>query len=97
MPINIKYSLETDTKQFSFNLFQEIEQLERYNDIMFINCKYNKLTSLPEHLPNSLQILDCSNNNLTSLPENLLNSLQKLLCSDNKLTSLPENLPYSLQ
>jgi len=92
MPINIKYSLET--KKISYNSFQEIEQLERYNDIVFINCSHNKLTSLPD-LPNSLQKLWCQNNQLTLLPD-LPDSLQELNCRNNKLTLLPD-LPDSLQ
>jgi Leucine-rich repeat (LRR) protein len=97
MPFSIKYSLETDTKKFSYNSFHEIEQLERYNDIMFIDCSSNELTSLPEHLPDSLQKLDCGSNELTSLPEHLPDSLQEFWCINNKLTSLPEHLPDSLQ
>ena len=80
MPITIKYSLEIDTKSFHYNSFQEIEQLERYNDIMYIDCCNNELTSLPEHLPNSLQKLDCGSNESTSLPEHLPDSLQKFWC-----------------
>ena len=94
MPISIKYSLEP--KKFRYNSFQDIEQLDRYNDIVYIDCSWNQLTSLPEYLPNSLQKLYCFRNELTSLP-NLPNSLQKIECDDNQLTSLPEHLPNSLQ
>ena len=97
MPINIKYSLGTYATQFCHNPFQEIKQLEHYNDIVYINCSYNELTSLPEHLPHSLQELYCGWNKLTSLPEHLPESLQTLYCSGNQLTSLPEHLPNSSQ
>ena len=59
-------------------------------------CGLN-LTSLPEHLPDSLQKLNVNENALTSLPKNLPDSLRQLLAVDNALTSLPEHLPASLQ
>ena len=95
MPIRIKYSFAGEF--IGYASFQEIKQLEHYNEIVYIDCSCNKLTSLPEHLPNSLQKLDCALNKLTSLPEHLPNSLQELNFYGNKLTSLPEHLPYSLK
>ena len=55
------------------------------------------LTSLPEHLPASLQKLNVCINELASLPENLPSSLQELDVSGNELTRLPEHLPSSLR
>jgi hypothetical protein len=67
-----------------------------YDQITFLSCDNNQLTSLEgiENLVN-LKILDCWNNQLTSLEgiENLVN-LEALSCSNNQLTSLEgiENL-----
>ena len=93
MAIKIKYSLEEPEKTYSS--FRKLKQLGNYNEIVFLDCSDNELTSLPDHLPHSLQELYFSDNKFTSLPD-LPNSLQKLYCSNNRLTSLPE-LPNSLQ
>ena len=92
MAIKIRYS---DGEMKIYTSFQQIEQLENYNDIVYLDCSYNQLTSLPDHLPNSLKILICGFNYLTSLPE-LPNSLQELDCDYNKLTLLLD-LPNSLE
>ncbi len=77
MFINIKYNLEQ--KSIEFNSFEEITN---YDTVVYINCPFSGLTSLPK-LPNSLQKLLCSNNKLTSLPE-LPNSLKEIYCENNK-------------
>ena len=94
MTIKIKYSLEDAEK--TYNTFEEIQQCDDYNDIVYICC-YNNLTELPSTLPDSLQLLYCSDNNLTELPPTLPDSLQELYCSDNKLTTIESKLPDSLQ
>jgi E3 ubiquitin-protein ligase IpaH7.8 len=71
-----------------YNSFEEIVKLENYNDIIYINCRNNLISSLPV-LPNSLMYLYCNNNILSSLPE-LPNSLTQLYCDDNKLYNLPD-------
>lgn len=58
--------------------------------IVKLDCSYNKLTSLPLHLPN-LTELECSNNRLKVLP--LCPKLTGFDCNDNQLTSLPLHLP----
>ena len=93
MAIKIKYSLEEPEKTYSS--FRKLEQLGNYNEIVFLDCSDNELTSLPDTLPHSLQELNCSDNKFTSLPD-LPHSLITLNCSYNKLTSLPD-LPNSLQ
>jgi len=93
--ITIKYSLEGNIAEYKN--FIEIQQLSDYDNIVYINCCNNKLTSLPSNLPESLRGLDCSGNDLTSLPSTLPESLQTLDCSYNDLTSLPSKLPESLQ
>ena len=79
---------------FEYDTFKELTHLYNYHDIVYIECSFNELTSLPI-LPNSLTMLYCSRNELTILPT-LPNSLIELECSYNKLTVLP-TLPNSLQ
>jgi Leucine-rich repeat (LRR) protein len=88
MKILVKYYYNEN--EIKFNSFTEIKN---YDEVVSINCSFNKLTSLPK-LPKSLKELNCESNELTSLPE-LPDSLQNLLCFYNKLTSLPK-LPNSL-
>jgi Leucine-rich repeat (LRR) protein len=85
MTITIKY---IDNVEHTYNAFDDILQLDNYNDIIYIKCTGNRLSYLPE-LPNSLQVLWCNYNNLSSLPE-LPNSLERLWCANNNLSVLPE-------
>ena len=95
MTITIKYSLEGNIAKYPN--FIEIQQLSDYDSIVYINCSYNKITSLPLKLPGSLRVLCCSNNKLTELPLKLPGSLRVLGCYNNKLNELPSKLPESLQ
>ncbi len=58
MPITIKY--QNDNNEYYFNSLNEITN---YDNVVYINCSNNQLTSLPE-LPNSLKRLECNNNKL---------------------------------
>ena len=80
-------------EELSCDTFQDIINLENYNDIKEINCNYNQLTFLPV-LPKTLTLLSCNGNQLTSLPT-LPESLTELWCENNQLTSLPV-LPETL-
>ena len=72
--------------------------LTRFKKLKELYCDYNKLSSLPTTLPESLEILCCSDNQLTSLPDlTRLKNLKKLYCSKNQLTSLPATLPQGLE
>ena len=75
MTITIKFN---DNIKHEYNSFDQITQLDNYDEIIYINWHNNKLSSLPQ-LPNSLEILHCFNNNLSSLPK-LPNSLKILYC-----------------
>ena len=90
MTITIKFS---DNIKHDYGSFEEILKIDNYDDIIYIYCAYENLSSLPK-LPNSIHELWCSNNNLSRLPE-LPNSLTKLCCSNNCLAILPE-LPNSI-
>ena len=83
-----------DNEVIEYESFEELMRETNYNNIVYLNCFDNKLTSLPE-LPKSLKVLYCFSNKLTNLPE-LPKGLEVLKCFNNKLTKLPE-LPKSLE
>jgi len=60
-------------------------------------CGYNKITQIPNTLPNSLQIFICTDNKITQIPNTLPNFLQEFYCSFNQITKIPDLLPDSLQ
>jgi hypothetical protein len=91
MNIIIKFN---DNIEHHYESFNEIIELDNYNEIIYIECRHNNLSSLPE-LPNSLIELRCYSNRLYCLPK-LPNSLEMLWCSENNISSLPE-LPNSLK
>ncbi|SDD79802.1 C-terminal novel E3 ligase, LRR-interacting [Bradyrhizobium brasilense] len=67
------------------------------NAIVVLDVGFNRLTSLPDSLPPSLQRLDLRGNELTSLPA-LPTELRGLDASSNRLRNLPEEvLPAALQ
>ena len=80
MSITIKFN---DNIEHQYNSFDEITQLYNYDEIIYLNCANNNLSSngLPQ-LPNSLENLYCFDNKLSSLPQ-LPNSLTCLNCWNN--------------
>ncbi|MBK8847989.1 MAG: leucine-rich repeat domain-containing protein [Bacteroidetes bacterium] len=78
---------------FSNKNISDLTGIQYFDNLTYLYCSYNQLTSLP-NLPNSLTYLDCFFNQLTSLPT-LPSSLTYLYCSHNQLTNLP-TLPNSL-
>ncbi|MGY3034124.1 Leucine-rich repeat (LRR) protein [Bradyrhizobium sp. USDA 4354] len=64
--------------------------------IVVLDVPFNRLTTLPDSLPASLQRLDIRGNQLTSLPA-LPTELRGLDASSNRLRSLPEVLPAALE
>ncbi|SCB55189.1 type III secretion system effector, E3 ubiquitin ligase YopM/NopM family [Bradyrhizobium shewense] len=64
--------------------------------IVVLDVPFNRLTTLPDSLPASLQRLDVRGNQLTSLPA-LPTELRGLDASSNRLRSLPEVLPAALE
>ncbi|MGY2843249.1 hypothetical protein ACVIWU_006873 [Bradyrhizobium sp. USDA 4509] len=65
-------------------------------EIVVLEVPFNRLTSLPDGLPASLQRLDIRGNQLTSLSA-LPAELRGLDARSNRLRSLPEVLPTALQ
>lgn len=83
-----------DTLDLPFmSYFTNIDPVQFFNDLTYLSCWGQDITSLPE-LPDGLKVLRCASNELTSLPE-LPNGLIWLSCGGNQLTSLPE-LPDAL-
>ncbi|MDA9537271.1 hypothetical protein ACM41_13910 [Bradyrhizobium sp. CCBAU 21362] len=64
--------------------------------IVVLDVPFNRLTTLPDSLPASLQRLDVRGNQLTGLPA-LPTELRGLDASSNRLRSLPGALPAALQ
>ena len=88
-----KLTLSIDSRDITV-----VPDLTRFKKLKELYCGFNKLTSLPTTLPESLEILFCSYNQLTSLPDlKNLKNLKELNCSDNQLNSLPNTLPESLE
>ena len=79
MTIKIKFA--NDEHKYQYHSIEDVLELDNYNDIIYLDCFCNNLSSLSE-LPNSLTNLDCSINKFSSLSE-LPNSLIYLYCRDN--------------
>ena len=83
-----------DTLDLPFmSSFTSIDGVQFFDDLTYLSCWGQNLTSLPE-LPDGLLRLSCFGNQLTSLPE-LPDGLIELQCFNNQLTSLP-SLPEGL-
>ena len=75
-----------------------LPDLTRFKNLKELYCSDNKLSSLPNTLPQSLETLYCSSNKLTSLPDlTRFKNLKQLYCNNNKLTSLPTTLPKTIE
>jgi Leucine-rich repeat (LRR) protein len=86
------------TLSIEYSCITVLPDLTRFKNLKELYCSYNKLTSLPTTLPQTIEILYCSKNKLTSLPDlTRFKNLKKLYCSDNQLSSLPTTLPQSLK
>jgi hypothetical protein len=91
MRIKVKYSNDGDT--ITVSSFEEIE-----DRVVYVNCGWNNLESLPENIGENwtnLTHFNCSYNQLTLLPENIGENWTNLTgfdCRNNQLKSLPENI-----
>ena len=92
--LNINATAGIDTLDLPFmSYFTNIDPVQFFNDLTYLSCWGQDLTSLPE-LPDGLKVLLCASNELTSLPE-LPAGLTWLSCGLNQLTNLPD-LPDEL-
>ena len=91
--MNIIYKFIDNDEDYITQTFDDIVNLENYNDIRYIDCGYNELNVLPP-LPTKIEILWCEYNLLNVLPP-LPESLKELYCYRNRLKELP-NLPKGL-
>ena len=66
----------------------DLSGIEAFTSLTFLNCSYNKLTSLDVSANTALTFLNCSNNRLTSLDVSANTALTILGCFDNQLMSL---------
>lgn len=90
LPVNI-----TEIKLNNKNL-TSIPDLSKFINLKILNCSFNKITSIPSNLPDSLEFLYMYDNDLTELHD-LPSNLDTLCCCHNKnLTYLP-NLPNKLK
>jgi len=71
--------------------------ISKCNNLIGLNCSHNKITQIPNILPNSLQKFSCCHNKITQIPDTLPNSLQVFYCWNNKITQIPDTLPDSLK
>ena len=92
--LDINATAGIDTLDLPFmSYFTNIDPVQFFNDLTYLSCWGQDLTSLPE-LPDGLKVLLCASNELTSLPE-LPAGLTWLSCGLNQLTNLPD-LPDEL-
>jgi len=68
--------------------FTSLAGIERFQNLEYLDCKNNQLTSLNVSGLTKLNHLDCYNNQLTSLNISGCTSLRDLDCHNNQLTSL---------
>lgn len=89
------FELNEDIQKFQCQGYSltRVPDLLRFNQLIVVNIKDNRLTSLPK-MGSSVRILFCSHNMFTELSE-LPPNLVELDCANNKLSSLPE-LPHTL-
>jgi Leucine-rich repeat (LRR) protein len=91
MWIKVKYLI--DGKTFIVSSFEEIK-----DNVVYVDCSDNQLTSLPENIVSNWTNLThffCYDNLLTSLPKNIgcnWTYLTEFNCDCNKLNSLPKNI-----
>jgi len=66
---------------------QSVAGIENFSNVTYLDCHYNRLTSLDVSGMPKLQTLKCSENQLTSLNINGLTNLKYLDFSYNKITT----------
>jgi Leucine-rich repeat (LRR) protein len=86
----------TQTINVSLRNISNLNGIQYFTSLKFLNCWGNALTNLP-NLPDSLNYLSCYNNPHLKILPILPNTLETLLCYGDSLTSLssiPDSLHY---
>ena len=90
MEITVKY---IDGSSYTYRSF---DQIINCDNVIELNCRYNKLTELPRTIDKltNLQKLYCGYNQLIELPQTIgnLTNLQNLYCYNDQLTELPQTI-----
>ncbi len=86
-------TIETDTIDISGLPISNIEGIQYFSSLKYINSYYCAITAIPS-LPSSLRYLECGRNLLEELPT-LPDSLTHLFCGGNLIAELPV-LPHTL-
>lgn len=82
--------MEGNEKTKYFSSFKELKRTGKYDDVVYLNCSYMKLKSLPK-LPKNLEELNCSGNELKKLPK-LPKTLTKLNIYGNNIKKIPKGI-----
>jgi Leucine-rich repeat (LRR) protein len=90
----IDLAIDTKSINLSNQKLTELPDLSCFTQLETLVCDNNRLTSLPDNLPNSIKTLWCYNNRLASLPEKLPDSLENLWCHNNLISSIPSRKDY---
>jgi len=91
LPINTE-EIDLKYKELTY-----IPDLSKFINLKKLNCSFNKISSLPTSLPDTIEELILYQNELNAVSK-LPYSLKTLCCSHNKnLTSLPNDLPNNLE
>ncbi len=69
-----------------------VPNLEQCSNITTLNLFNNKLTFLPENLPDTIEILNVQQNQLTVLPLKLPKNIKKIYACHNSINIFPKNL-----
>jgi Leucine-rich repeat (LRR) protein len=87
--ISLEEAAEVNSLFIDQYTISDLKGIEEFVNLTFLNCSYNRITSLDLSNNTSLQVLDCSGNHfLSSLNVSNCVKLKKLYCTDNKLTNL---------
>lgn len=70
------------------NKLTDLSGIELFTGLVYLDCRWNLLTSLDVSKNSDLQSLDCTNNQLTSLDVSKNSALTSLHCSANSLKDL---------
>src|SRR5688500_15326102 len=96
--INEKENREEDIRLDGYKVFRGNLDLSDFANLKWLDCSYNRITSLNLNNCPYLEKIWCSNNQLTNLDVSNCSCLTELDCSNNLLTNITlSNNPASLK